>query len=109
MSNQNVEEIKNNKDEKTIKIEEKPKEKDNKLNDSIDSIVQPNEINPNSQLRMDILKAFGADLNTNTRDNILFVNKALLYPCGRHLALRDLTISDIHDKYKRTIIHIFRK
>ena len=107
MSNQNAEENKNNKDEKAIKKEEKPKEKDNKLNDSIDSIVQPNEINPNSQLRMDILKAFGADLNTNTRDNILFVNKALLYPCGRHLALRDLTISDIHDSHKNEQLFIF--
>jgi len=107
MSNQNAEENKNNKDEKAINIEEKPKEKDNKLNDSIDSIVQPNEINPNSQLRMDILKAFGADLNTNTRDNILFVNKALLYPCGRHLALRDLTISDIHDSHKNEQLFIF--
>ena len=107
MSNQNAEEIKNNKEEKPIKIEEKPKEKDNKLNDSIDSIVQPNEINPNSQLRMDILKAFGADLNTNTRDNILFVNKALLYPCGRHLALRDLTISGIHDSHKNEQLFIF--
>lgn len=107
MSNQNAEENKNNKDEKAINTEEKPKEKDNKLNDSIDSIVQPNEINPNSQLRMDILKAFGADLNTNTRDNILFVNKALLYPCGRHLALRDLTISDIHDSHKNEQLFIF--
>jgi len=107
MSNQNPEENKNNKDEKAINTEEKPKEKDNKLNDSIDSIVQPNEINPNSQLRMDILKAFGADLNTNTRDNILFVNKALLYPCGRHLALRDLTISDIHDSHKNEQLFIF--
>jgi len=107
MSNQNAEENKNNKDEKVINLEDKPKEKDNKLNDSIDSIVQPNEINPNSQLRMDILKAFGADLNTNTRDNILFVNKALLYPCGRHLALRDLTISNIHDSHKNEQLFIF--
>jgi len=53
------------------------------------------------------LKAFGADLNTNTRDNILFVNKALLYPCGRHLALRDLTISDIHDSHKNEQLFIF--
>jgi len=107
MSNQNAEENKNNKDEKVINLEDKPKEKDNKLNDSIDSIVQPNEINPNSQLRMDILKAFGADLNTNTRDNILFVNKALLYPCGRHLALRDLSISNIHDSHKNEQLFIF--
>ena len=107
MSNQNAEENKNNKDEKALNTEEKTKEKDNKLNDSMDSIVQPNEINPNSQLRMDILKAFGADLNTNTRDNILFINKALLYPCGRHLALRDLTISDIHDSHKNEQLFIF--
>ena len=67
-------------------------EREEPLNDSTDSIVQPPEINPNSQLKMDILKAFGADLNNSkTRDNILFVNKALIYPCGKHLALRDLS------------------
>ena len=84
-------------------------EKDEPLNDSTDSIVQPAEINPNSQLKMDILKAFGADLNNkSTRDNILFVNKALIYPCGKHLALRDLSnIDDNSDSHKNEQLFIF--
>ena len=84
-------------------------ERDEPLNDSTDSIVQPPEINEKSQLKMDILKAFGADLNNNsTRDNILFVNKALIYPCGKHLALRDLTnIDDNSDTHKNEQLFIF--
>ena len=84
-------------------------DKEDLLNDSIDSIVQPPEINPNSQLKMDILKAFGADLNNNNiRDNILFVNKALIYPCGKHLALRDLSnIYDNSDTHKNEQLFIF--
>ena len=108
MSTQNEEEenvISNNED-KPIYLTDNIKKED-KLNDSIDSIVQPNEINPNSQLRMDILKAFGADLNTNTRDNILFVNKALLYPCGKHLALRDLSVRGENDSHKNEQLFIF--
>ncbi len=108
MSTQNEEEenvISNNED-KPIYLTDNIKKED-KLNDSIDSIVQPNEINPNSQLRMDILKAFGADLNTNTRDNILFVNKALLYPCGKHLALRDLSLRGENDSHKNEQLFIF--
>ena len=84
-------------------------ERDEPLNDSTDSIVQPPEINEKSQLKMDILKAFGADLNNNsTRDNILFVNKALIYPCGKHLALRDLSnIDDNSDSHKNEQLFIF--
>ena len=109
MSNQEIEdENKNNSEEETsANINDKIKEKEDKLNESSYSIVQPNEINPNSQLRMDILKAFGADLNTNTRDNILFVNKALLYPCGKHLALRDLSIRRESDSHKNEQLFIF--
>ena len=80
---------------------------DDKLNESTESIVQPNEINPNSQLRMDILKAFGADLNTNTRENILFANKALIYPCGKHLTLRDLSVRGDNDTHKNEQLFIF--
>ena len=71
--------------------------------------MQPPEINPKSQLKMDILKAFGADLNNpSTRDNILFVNKALIYPCGRHLSLRDLSnINDNTDSHKNEQLFIF--
>ena len=84
-------------------------ERDEPLNDSTDSIVQPPEINSKSQLKMDILKAFGADLNNkSTRDNILFVNKALIYPCGKHLALRDLSnINDNTDSHKNEQLFIF--
>ena len=84
-------------------------EREDPLNDSTDSIVQPPEINPNSQLKMDILKAFGADLNNpTTRDNILFVNKALIYPCGKHLSLRDLSnIDDNSDSHKNEQLFIF--
>ena len=53
---------------------------------------------PNGTLRLDILKSFGADLDTPTRENIIFVNKALIYQCGRHLALRDIFLreNDMH-------------
>ena len=49
---------------------------------------------PNGTLRLDILKSFGADLDNPTRENIIFVNKALIYQCGRHLALRDIFLRD---------------
>ena len=109
MSNQEIDEDnKNNSSEDTsVNLKDNAKEKDDKLNESSYSIIQPNEINPNSQLRMDILKAFGADLNTNTRENILFVNKALLYPCGKHLALRDLSIRRETDSHKNEQLFIF--
>ena len=94
-------------EEKPIYLTDKLRQAEDKLNESTDSIVQPNEINPNSQLKMDILKAFGADLNTNTRDNILFVNKALLYPCGKHLSLRDLSIRGENDSHKNEQLFIF--
>ena len=95
--------------ENKIDTNELIEKKEDPLNDSTDSIVQPPEINPNSQLKMDILKAFGADLNnSNTRDNILFANKALIYPCGKHLALRDLSnIYDNSDTHKNDQLFIF--
>ena len=78
MSNQDIEnenENIDNNEKKPIYLTDKIRKiEEDILNESTDSIVQPNEINPNSQLRMDILKAFGADLNTNTRDNI-FIRK----------------------------------
>ena len=111
MSNQDIEnqnENLDNNEKKPIYLTDKIRKiEEDILNESTDSIVQPNEINPNSQLRMDILKAFGADLNTNTRDNILFVNKALLYPCGKHLALRDLSIRGENDSHKNEQLFIF--
>ena len=44
----------------------------------------------NPELRIDILKGFGADLNTQMGENLLFVNRALVYPIGRHLILRNI-------------------
>ena len=44
----------------------------------------------NPELRIDILKGFGADLNTKMGENLLFVNRALVYPIGRHLILRNI-------------------
>ena len=113
MSNslENKDEINNekNSNEQSKEIQVINNKKEDALNDSTDSIVQPQEINPNSQLKMDILKAFGADLNNpSTRDNILFVNKALIYPCGRHLSLRDLSnINDNSDSHKNEQLFIF--
>ena len=42
------------------------------------------------ELRLDILKGFGADLDISTRENLLFVNRTLIYPIGKHLILRDI-------------------
>ena len=106
---ENNNENNDNSQSKENNISNNKNENEEALNDSTDSIVQPPEINPKSQLKMDILKAFGADLNNpSTRDNILFVNKALIYPCGRHLSLRDLTnINDNTDSHKNEQLFIF--
>ena len=106
---ENNNENNDNSQSKENNISNNKNENEETLNDSTDSIVQPPEINPKSQLKMDILKAFGADLNNpSTRDNILFVNKALIYPCGRHLSLRDLSnINDNTDSHKNEQLFIF--
>ena len=106
---ENNNENNDNSQSKENNISNNKNENEEALNDSTDSIVQPPEINPKSQLKMDILKAFGADLNNpSTRDNILFVNKALIYPCGRHLSLRDLSnINDNTDSHKNEQLFIF--
>jgi len=41
------------------------------------------------ELRLDILKGFGADLNTKISENLIFVNKALVHPIGHHIILRN--------------------
>ena len=46
------------------------------------------------ELRLDILKGFGADLDLSTRENLLFINRALIYPIGKHLILRDILTSE---------------
>ena len=58
------------------------------------------------ELRVDILKAFGADLNTSTRENLVFVNKVLCYPVGHHIALRDIYNSS-GDNNKNDIMFIY--
>jgi len=62
---------------------------------------------PNGTLRLDLLKSFGADLDTPTRENIIFVNKALIYQCGRHLALRDIFLRGDNDMHKNDQLFIF--
>ena len=57
------------------------------------------------ELRIDILKAFGADLNTPTRENLVFVNNVLCYPVGHHIALRDISSSS--DTHRTNIMFIY--
>ena len=61
---------------------------------------------PNGTLRFDILKSFGADLDTQTRENIVFVNKALIYQCGRHLVLKDIFLRDDNDMHQNDQLFI---
>ena len=72
-----------------------------------DSLLQGEKLYPNATIRMDILKSFGADFEGETRENIIFVNKALVYQCGRHLALRDLFLRGDNDMHKNDQIFIF--
>ena len=62
---------------------------------------------PNATVKIDILKSFGADFNGETRENIIFVNKALIYLCGRHLVLRDIFLRGDNDMHKNDQIFIF--
>ncbi len=43
-----------------------------------------------SEVRLDILKGFGADFDTETRENLIFVNRALCHPVGKHIILRNI-------------------
>ena len=72
-----------------------------------DSLILGEKLYPNATIRMDILKSFGADFDGETRENIIFVNKALVYQCGRHLALRDLFLRGDNDMHKNDQIFIF--
>ena len=74
--------------------------------DRKDSMLLGEKLYPNATIRMEILKSFGADLDGDTRENIIFVNKALIYPCGRHLALRDLFLRGDNDMHKNDQIFI---
>ena len=74
--------------------------------DRKDSMLIGEKLYPNATIRMEILKSFGADLDGDTRENIIFVNKALIYPCGRHLALRDLFLRGDNDMHKNDQIFI---
>jgi len=72
-----------------------------------ESMIAGEKLYPNATIRMDILKSFGADFDGVTRENIVFVNKALVYPCGRHLSLRDLFLRGDNDMHKNEQIFIF--
>ena len=72
-----------------------------------ESMIAGEKLYPNATIRMDILKSFGADFDGDTRENIVFVNKALVYPCGRHLSLRDLFLRGDNDMHKNDQIFIF--
>ena len=72
-----------------------------------ESMIAGEKLYPNATIRMDILKSFGADFDGATRENIVFVNKALVYPCGRHLSLRDLFLRGDNDMHKNEQIFIF--
>ena len=71
-----------------------------------ESIIPGDKLYPNATIKMDLLKAFGADFNGDTRENIIFVNKALIYLCGRHLALRDIFLRGDNDMHKNDQLFI---
>ena len=72
-----------------------------------ETMIEGEKLYPNATIRMDILKSFGADFDGETRENIVFVNKSLVYPCGRHLAIRDLFVRGDNDMHKNDQIFIF--
>jgi WD40 repeat protein len=61
-----------------------------------------------SSLKIDIIKAFGADFDLDTRDPIFFVSdnmRAIAYPVGQHIAIKDLYVRD--DMRKNDIMFIY--
>jgi WD40 repeat protein len=61
-----------------------------------------------SSLKLDIIKAFGADFDQEIRDCIFFVSehmRAIAYPVGHHIAIRDLYTRD--DLRKNDIMFIY--
>ena len=50
-----------------------------------------------ASLRLDLLKAFGADFQLNIRDTLFFAGengKAIIYPVGHHIAIRDIFVRE---------------
>ena len=50
-----------------------------------------------ASLRLDLLKAFGADFQLNIRDPLFFAGengKAIIYPVGHHIAIRDIFVRE---------------
>jgi WD40 repeat protein len=61
-----------------------------------------------SSLKIDIIKAFGADLDLEIKDSLFFVSeniKAIAYPVGHHIAIRDLFVRE--DMRKNDIMFIY--
>ena len=58
-----------------------------------------------AEVRLDILRAFGADLNTTTYPNLIFVNNGLCYPVGKHIAIRDVFSSE--DSHRNDLMFIY--
>lgn len=58
-----------------------------------------------AEVRLDILRAFGADLNTTTYPNLIFVNNGLCYPVGKHIAIRDVFSSE--DSHHNDLMFIY--
>ena len=58
-----------------------------------------------AEVRIDILRAFGADLDTATQENIVFVNKGLCYPVGKHIAIRDIFSGE--DSHRNDLMFIY--
>ena len=82
--------------------EEKKTEK--KQETKNENVTETNTYEP--ELRLDILKGFGADLDLSTRENLLFINRALVYPIGKHLLLRDILTSEGNSKNDVMFIYL---
>ena len=65
---------------------------ENNNTNSVSNNNNNNNITNNSlpELRLDILHGFGADFDLPIRENLVFVNRAICYPIGRHIILRDI-------------------
>jgi WD40 repeat protein len=61
-----------------------------------------------SSLKVDIIKAFGADFDLEIRDSLFFVSenmRAIVYPVGHHIAIKDLYVRE--DMRKNDIMFIY--
>ena len=83
-----------------MSIEEKKNSKDSKSENQ----TEINQYEP--ELRLDILKGFGADLDINTRENLLFINRGLIYPIGKHIMIRDILTTEGSSKNDVMFIYL---